>query len=96
MFSDYQQIRVALNNKAGEKGQRDGLDEVQHAILQIEVNAVHISDLYGGWLAEKYPFFHLIFIPPGCTPVAQILDLQGHDERHVHVRVPWAMLSLGE
>jgi hypothetical protein len=66
---------LALNLKAGEKGQRDGLDEVQHAILQIDVYAVHISDLYRGWLAEKYPFFHLIFIPAGCTPVAQILDL---------------------
>ena len=52
-----------------EKGQRDGLDEVQHAILRIEVYAVHTSDLYRSWLAEKYPFFHLIFIPAGCTPV---------------------------
>ncbi len=69
---------MALNLKAGEKGQRDGLNEVQHAILQIDVYAVHISDLYRSWLAEKYPFFHLIFIPAGCTPVAQVLDLHNN------------------
>ncbi len=48
VFSDFQQKCVALNLKAGEKGQRDGLNEVQHAVLQIEVYAVHISDLYRG------------------------------------------------
>ena len=47
----------------------------QVAVLKIDVYACHISAEFRDWLKAKYPYFKLRYVPAGCTPVAQELDI---------------------
>ena len=53
----------------------EGLEPgVQHAIVQIDVYSVHRGAPFRQFMRERYPHMHLVFIPAGCTGVAQVAD----------------------
>ena len=65
---------VAPNYKATcERKQLTAGEQV--AVLKIDVYACHISAEFRDWLKAKYPYFKLRYVPAGCTPVAQELDI---------------------
>ena len=46
----------------------------QHGIIQIDVYTVHTCKEFRDWLKNKHPYLHLVYIPAGCTGVAQVAD----------------------
>lgn len=44
-------------------------------LLQLDVWAVHISKEFRAFLAEKYKYIHLVYVPANCTSKLQVADL---------------------
>ncbi|KAF8598613.1 hypothetical protein BDV93DRAFT_413206, partial [Ceratobasidium sp. AG-I] len=54
---------------------RLGLPESQKAIILLDCWAVHRGAPFCDWLKANYPNLILLFIPGGCTGVAQPCDI---------------------
>jgi hypothetical protein len=46
-----------------------------HALLIIDCWSVHKSKQFLEWMKVNYPNYHIIFVPAGCTSVAQPADV---------------------
>jgi hypothetical protein len=47
----------------------------QPCVVILDVWAVHRSERFRKFIADKYPYIKLQYIPGGCTGKAQVLDL---------------------
>ena len=46
-----------------------------HAVLILDCWSVHTSKDFRGWIKETYPHYHLVYVPAGCTGIAQPADV---------------------
>jgi hypothetical protein len=51
------------------------LNPDSHALLIIDCWSVHKSIRFKEWMEKNYPHYHIIFVPAGCTAVAQPADV---------------------
>ena len=58
-----------------QKGKELHFKQQPHAILLLDCWSVHKSEAFRSWMLETYPQFHLVFIPAGCTGIAQPADV---------------------
>jgi DDE superfamily endonuclease len=58
-----------------EQKDRVGANEDQECILQLDVWAVHRSVAFRTWLDENYSWIIYLFVPGGCTGIAQPCDV---------------------
>ena len=57
------------------KGQELRFKKQPHAVLILDCWSVHTSQEFRDWMKEAYPHFHLVYVPAGCTGIAQPADV---------------------
>ena len=57
------------------KGKELKLKAQPHAVLILDCWSVHTSVDFRAWMKETYPHFHLVYVPAGCTGLAQPADV---------------------
>ena len=46
-----------------------------HAVLILDCWSVHTGEAFRTWLKETHPHYHLVYVPAGCTGIAQPADV---------------------
>jgi hypothetical protein len=46
-----------------------------HAVLILDCWSVHTSKDFREWMKETHPHYHLVYVPAGCTGIAQPADV---------------------
>jgi hypothetical protein len=62
-----------------------GLAPAQKCIVVLDVWAVHRSARFRSFIAEKFPYIILQYIPGGCTGKAQVLDVSVNKPLKAHM-----------
>jgi len=57
------------------KGGELGFKGWPHAVLIIDCWSVHKSQHFREWMKKTHSFYHLVFVPAGCTGIAQPADV---------------------
>jgi hypothetical protein len=57
------------------KGRELKFKESPHCVLILDCWAVHTSVEFRVWMKANYPKYHLVYVPAGCTGVAQPADV---------------------
>jgi hypothetical protein len=71
-MQDY--IRYIIRPWVDAKGRELGIIN-PHCVLLLDCWSVHKSEEFRAWIARAYPFYHLVFVPAGCTGKAQPADV---------------------
>ena len=72
-MKDY--IKKIIDPWMREKRKELQLKAQPHAVLILDCWSVHTGEEFRSWIQSTYPHYHLVYVPAGCTGIAQPADV---------------------
>jgi hypothetical protein len=75
LYTMQQYVKAIIQPFINSQIEQHKLENNSHALLIIDCWSVHKSKEFREWMKTNYPKYHIIFVPAGCTGVAQPADV---------------------